>query len=100
MPENPLSTVMKMDPELAQRMKALDNWALADGVLPRKIKLLMALAFDAAHGAADGVRALGRQALEAGATKEEIGETLRVALALSGVGSVWVSSVALRDVVT
>ena len=70
--------------------------ALAEGALPRKVKLLMALAYDAAHGA-NGVRSLAQQAMAAGATKEEIGEALWVAFVLSGVGSVYVASQALKE---
>ncbi len=97
MPENPLETAMKVDPGLVERMTRENDWAFADGALPRRIKLLIALAYDAAHGAPDGVRSLARQALGAGATREEIGEALRVAFALAGVGSVYVASQGLRE---
>jgi alkylhydroperoxidase/carboxymuconolactone decarboxylase family protein YurZ len=78
MPENPLNTVARIDPKLVEHMRNADAWAFADGALPRKMKLLIAIAYDAAHGAANGVRSLARQAIDAGATKEEIGEALRV----------------------
>jgi len=55
-------------------------------------------AFDAAEGAAGGVRALAEQAMKAGATKEEIAETLRVAFHLSGVGSLYAASFGLKDI--
>ena len=41
-------------------------------------------AFDAAHGAANGVRALAGQAKAAGATDQEIAEVIRVAYHLAG----------------
>lgn len=97
MPENPLSTAMKVDPGLVERMRSDDDWAFADGALSRKTKLLIALAYDAAHGADNGVRSLARQALEAGATRQEIGEALRVAFVLSGVGSVYTASQGLKE---
>ncbi len=53
--------------------------------------------FDAAHGAVLGVRALAQQAIQEGATKEEIAETIRVAYQLSGVGSVYIASQGLKD---
>jgi len=97
MPENPLNTMLNMDPNLVEHMRSADNWAFADGALSRKVKLLIAIAYDAAHGAANGVRSLAQDAIQAGATKEEIGEALRVAYVLSGIGSVYVASQGLKD---
>jgi hypothetical protein len=48
-----------------------------EGALPMKVKLLIAMSFDAAHGAPNGVRFLAQSAMNAGATKDEIAE-LRV----------------------
>jgi alkylhydroperoxidase/carboxymuconolactone decarboxylase family protein YurZ len=53
---------------------------------------------DAVHGASDGVQALAREAIEAGATKEEITEALRVAQYICGVGCVYTAARALREV--
>jgi alkylhydroperoxidase/carboxymuconolactone decarboxylase family protein YurZ len=97
MPENPLEAVLKIDPGLVEHMRTADDWAFADGALSRKTKLLIALAYDAAHGAANGVRSLAHDAIKAGATREEIGEALRVAYVLSGIGSVYVASQGLKD---
>ncbi len=44
-------------------------------------------------------RALARQAIEAGATNEEIAETLRVAQYLSGAGCVYIAGQALKEVI-
>ena len=55
------------------------------------------MAFDAAAGAEGGVRALANRALQEGATVEEIVETLRVAYHLTGVGTLYTASRALRD---
>jgi AhpD family alkylhydroperoxidase len=98
MPDHPLSTMRKLDPEFMKHVEDTDALVYADGALPRKVKLLMAMAFDAANGAAGGVRALAEQALKAGATKEEIAEALRVAFHLSGVGSLYAASFGLKDV--
>jgi alkylhydroperoxidase/carboxymuconolactone decarboxylase family protein YurZ len=97
MNDHPLSTMKKLDPEFMKHIDATDALVYADGALPRKIKLLMAMAFDAAEGAAGGVRALAEQAMKAGATKEEIAESLRVAFHLSGVGSLYAASFGLKD---
>ena len=98
MAEHPLDTMKKIDPRFIDHLRSTDDLVYADGALPRKVKLLMALAFDAAHGAAEGVRALAQQALKAGATKEEIAEAVRVAYQLSGVGSVYTASRGLKDI--
>jgi alkylhydroperoxidase/carboxymuconolactone decarboxylase family protein YurZ len=97
MSEHPLATMKRLDPEFMKHIDATDALVYADGALPRKIKLLMAMAFDAAEGAAGGVRALAEQAMMAGATKEEITEALRVAFHLSGVGCLYTASFGLKD---
>ncbi len=95
--EHPLAAMQKLDPMLIDHIKLTDELVYADGALPRKIKLLIALAFDAAHGAANGVRALASQAKAAGATEAEIAEAIRVAYHLAGVGSVYVASQGLKE---
>ncbi len=98
MPENPLNAILKVDPELVKHMRSEESWAFADGALSRKMKLLIAIAYDAAHGAVAGVRSLAQDATKAGATKEEIGEALRVAYVLSGIGSVYVGSQGIAEI--
>jgi alkylhydroperoxidase/carboxymuconolactone decarboxylase family protein YurZ len=61
------------------------------------MKLLIAMAFDASHGAIGGVKGLASRAMQAGATKEEIVEVLRVACHLGGVGSIYIASQALKE---
>jgi alkylhydroperoxidase/carboxymuconolactone decarboxylase family protein YurZ len=95
---NPLEALGKLDPSMMEHLGTSDQFVFADGALPAKTKLLMALAFDAAHGAADGVAALARRALEAGATTAEIAEAVRVAWHLAGVGSVYTASRGLKDI--
>ncbi len=99
MPENPLETLKKIDPEIIDHLGGMDEHIYGDGALSRKIKLLMAMAFDAAHGAQGGVRALALRAMREGATEKEIAEALRVAYHLTGVGALYVGSLALKDVV-
>jgi len=44
----------KLDPEFMKHLEETDALVYADGALPRKVKLLMAMAFDAAEGAGGG----------------------------------------------
>ena len=97
MPDDPLSSVAEIDPALVEHVKSEDHWAFADGALSRKTKLLIAAAFDAAQGATHGARFLVEQAVEAGASKEEVGEALRVAYVMSGRGSVYVAAHAVKN---
>jgi alkylhydroperoxidase/carboxymuconolactone decarboxylase family protein YurZ len=98
MSEHPLAALHKLDPDLMAHLERTDALIFADGALPRKYKLLVAMAFDAAEGAEGGVRSLANAALQAGATQDEIAEVLRVAYHLSGVGTLYTASRALRDV--
>jgi len=97
MAEHPLKILEKIDPELLKLVQNTNAFALADGALPRKIKLLIAMALDAAHGAVEGVKSLTQQAMQAGATKEEVMEALRVAQYVSGVGAVYVAARAFKE---
>jgi alkylhydroperoxidase/carboxymuconolactone decarboxylase family protein YurZ len=92
MAANPLETLATLDPAMLEQLKAADRFVFTDGALPAKVKLLMAIAFDAAHGAAEGVAALSQRAMKAGATSAEIAEAVRVAWHLSGVGSLYTAS--------
>ncbi len=96
MAENPLKIIDQLDPAFFRLLADTQTLALSDGVLPRKIKILIAMALDASHGTVEGVRALAEQAMKAGATKEEIMETVRVAQYISGVGCAYVAAHALR----
>jgi len=99
MDEHPLSTIKRLDPELMAQLTEAHSLVFCEGALPKKFKLLMAMAFDAAHGAQGGVRALAQHAIREGATAKEIVEALRVAYHLSGVGSLYAASLALKDVI-
>lgn len=93
---DPLSTIESLDPQLRQRLREQNEFVFSDGALSRKTKLLIAMAFDAAHGAENGVRSLATQAKEAGATEHEVAEALRVAYHLNGVGCLYTASAALN----
>ena len=97
MADHPLKIFEKIDPDLLKLVRETNAFALADGALPRKIKFLIAMALDAAHGTVEGTKSLAEQAMKAGATREEIIETIRVAQYISGVGSVYVAARALME---
>jgi len=97
MSEHPLKILKSLDPELLKLVENTSEFALADGVLPKKFKLLIAMTLDASLGAVHGVRALAQAAIQAGATKGEIMEALRVAQYISGVGSVYTAAQALKE---
>jgi alkylhydroperoxidase/carboxymuconolactone decarboxylase family protein YurZ len=97
MPENPLEALAKLDPAVMEHLKNEDRFVFSDGALPAKTKLLIAVAFDAAHGAADGVAALAQRAMKAGATPAEVAEAVRVAGHLAGVGAFYAASRGLKN---
>jgi alkylhydroperoxidase/carboxymuconolactone decarboxylase family protein YurZ len=97
MTDHPLKILEKLDPDLLNHVKNTNAFALAEGALPRKMKFLIAMALDAAHGTVEGTKALAEQAMKAGATKEEIVEVIRVAQYISGVGSVYTAARALKE---
>jgi len=98
MDENPLKVFEKLDPEFLRLVEDTGNFALSDGALPKKFKLLIAMALDTSVGAVQGVKALAQAAMQAGATKEEIREALRVAQYISGVGSVYTAAQAIEEI--
>jgi len=97
MSEHPLKILESLDLELLKLVENTSEFALADGALPKKFKLLIAMTLDASLGAVQGVRALAQAAIRAGAAKEEIMEALRVAQYISGVGSVYTAAQALKE---
>ena len=97
MSQHPLSVFERIDPEFFQCVDDTREFALSDGALPKKFKFLIAMALDAAAGTVDGVRSLTQAVLAAGATKEEIAETLRSAQYISGVGSMYTAGRALAE---
>ncbi len=98
MSENPLKVFERLDPELLKLVENNNKFALSDGALPRKFKLLIAMALDASLGTVQGVKNLAQAAMQAGATKEEVGEALRVAQYVTGASSVYVAAQALKEI--
>jgi len=97
MAEDPLKPFEALDPKLLDFVRETNKFALAEGALPRKIKFLIAMALDSTHGTVEGTRALADQAMKAGATQEEVMETIRVAQYISGVGSVYTAARAFKE---
>jgi alkylhydroperoxidase/carboxymuconolactone decarboxylase family protein YurZ len=93
-----LDPIKKMDNDLYELVEKTRAMSLQDGVLPRKIKLLIAIALDASRGSVPGVAALAKQAMDEGATKDEIMETLRITNFIYGVGSVYTVAIALKEI--
>ena len=61
----------ELDPKLLSLVNDTQNSALADGALPRKVKLLIAMVLDAEHGASDGVQSLAREAIKPAQRKKK-----------------------------
>ena len=97
MAEHPLAIFEKTDPELRKSIQRSNEFTFNDGALPKKVKLLIAMALDASHGTVDGVKSLAGQAMAAGATKEEVMEALRVANYISGVGAVYTAAHGFKE---
>ena len=99
MADHPLKVLETLDPELLKLVQRSHDFAIEDGALSKKMKLLIALALDASKGASEGVGSLTRAALAAGATRQEVAEALRVTHYICGAGSVYTAARGLKDVV-
>jgi alkylhydroperoxidase/carboxymuconolactone decarboxylase family protein YurZ len=86
------------DPELFTLLESTRELAFVEGGIPLKYKFLLAMALDAANGSVGGVEFLAIQAMQAGATKEEIMQAVRITQYIFGVGSVYTASEALKNV--
>ncbi len=98
MTENPLQVIVDQDPELFTLLESTRELAFVESGIPLKYKFLLAMALDAANGAVNGVKFLAIQAMQAGATKEEIMQAIRITQYIFGVGSVYTASEALKDI--
>ncbi len=98
MAQNPLEVFKRIDPAFFEHVDNSHEFALGDGVLSKKFKLLIAMALDSAAGTVDGVKSLAQAAMKAGATEQEITETLRVAQYISGVGTTYTAGRALTEI--
>ena len=95
---HPLNVIKEADPELFDRIQGTRDFAFRDGEISKKHKILIALAIDIAKNSESGIKSLALQALECGATKKEIMETVRLAHFICGGGSMYPAAQALKDV--
>lgn len=98
MPKHPLEVIEANDHELRDEINRTRDLALTEGALSLKQKLLIALALDASHGSINGVKSLALRAMQQGATKAEIMETLRVVNYICGVGGIYTAAAALQEI--
>jgi len=77
-----LSDIAGASPDAMEAFKAFDAVALKDGAIPKKYKELMALAVALTTQCSYCLEAHRRAARKAGATDEELAETVFVATAL------------------
>jgi alkylhydroperoxidase/carboxymuconolactone decarboxylase family protein YurZ len=99
MQDSPFKPVERLDPKLANLLEETRKFAFSEGALPRKYKLLIALALQAALLADEAIKSFARAALDAGATKEEIAEVLRVVQYINGADGVFTAAASLKDII-
>jgi alkylhydroperoxidase/carboxymuconolactone decarboxylase family protein YurZ len=93
---NPLDVINEADPALAEEMANVRELAFQGGELSKKHKILIALAIDTVEHSEGGIRSLAQQALAAGATQNEIMETLRIAYHICGAGCMYAAARGLQ----
>jgi|Deesub1362B_J571_1020462.scaffolds.fasta_scaffold00016_85 alkylhydroperoxidase/carboxymuconolactone decarboxylase family protein YurZ len=94
--KNPLDVIKKLDEDIFNSIKNLEELAFSDGEIPIKYKILMAMAIDAVLGADEGVRSLVKAAIDVGASRKEIAEAVRVAYYIGGAGSLYTAAKGLK----
>jgi len=75
---------LELDSEVYKRFLALERAAFKDGVLPKKTKELIALGISVAKDCESCMQWHVEKAVEAGASREELLETLEVAIEMGG----------------
>jgi alkylhydroperoxidase/carboxymuconolactone decarboxylase family protein YurZ len=74
----------KNAPELHKGVSSIRESVLSEGALPLKVKVLMTMLCDALLAHPDGVAVIADRARAAGASEEEIAETVAVAFVMGG----------------
>ncbi len=92
-----MKTIGEIDPSFLRMYQKCDEGVLKDGALSVKAKTLMALAAVAAQRCEPCVESQMRNAINNGATKEEIIETLEVVFMTSGAPGVAMFRNALKQ---
>ncbi len=93
---NVLETLEEIDPIFVRKYNRCNEKILTDGALPAKVKILMAFAVVASKQCEACTVAQMKSALNHGATKEEIMETLEVISITSGAPAVAACREALK----
>ena len=83
-------------PELLGNVSNVREWVLQDGALSLKVKTLMTMLCDALLAHPDGVAAIADRARAAGATEQEIAETVAVAFLFGGMPALVTGANAFR----
>ncbi len=83
-------------PDLLKDVASFRESVLADGALSLKVKTLMTMLCDALLGHHDGVTAIANRARAAGASEEEIAETVGVAFLFGGMPALVTGANAFR----
>ena len=89
-------TVSQMMPELLGPWLGIRSQVMADGALPRKMKELILLGINLVRRYPSGVENHLRSALEAGATKEQVMETIATAILSSAAPAMYNGPRALK----
>jgi AhpD family alkylhydroperoxidase len=85
---NKLAKIGKLSPEAMSSFRAYDKAALADGVIPKKYKELMAIAVALTTQCAYCIEIHRQEALKAGVTEQELAEAIHVTAALRAGGAI------------
>ena len=83
-------------PDLLKDVASVRESVLAEGALSLKVKTLMTMLCDALLGHADGVANIANRARSAGASEEEIAETVGVAFLFGGMPALVTGANAFR----
>ena len=83
-------------PDLLKDVSSVRESVLAEGALSLKVKTLMTMLCDALLGHHDGVTAIANRARAAGASEEEIAETVGVAFLFGGMPALVTGANAFR----
>ena len=83
-------------PDLIKNVMGTRDFTLQDGALSTKVKTLMTMLCDALLGHADGVANIANRARAAGATEDEIAETVAVAFLFGGMPALVTGANAFR----
>ena len=83
-----LPKIGELAPQAMTAFRAYDKAALADGAIPKKYKELMAIAVSLTTQCPYCIEVHRQQALNAGATEQELAEVVHVAAALRAGASV------------